>query len=81
VMIKDSDLMWIDATLDCENDEWNLLLLVGNFCYMPMSTLIDTYSLSYMDSIEAKVVAVNDRGSSIASDPNTITPYVEDVPR
>jgi hypothetical protein len=80
VMIKNS-LLWVDATLACENDQWNLLLLVDTFCYMPMITLIDIYGLNYMDSIEAKVIAVNDRGSSIASDSNTVTPFVEDIPR
>lgn len=46
-----------------------------------MPTLLKNYSLNYKDIIVAKVVAVNDRGDSIASVSNIVTPIVEDVPR
>lgn len=63
------------------NLEWNLKLLKDPHCYIAMPTLIDKLGLVYQDQILAKVIAVNERGSSLLSSPNTVAPIVEDVPR
>jgi hypothetical protein len=72
VFVQNSALTFVDATHDCNNQNWNQGYLSDPVCYMPMSVLIDEYGLQYGDGIYAKVVAFNDRGASDVSPTNQI---------
>jgi hypothetical protein len=79
VLLKDFSAAFVDATYDC-NGEYATMTSQTE-CLIPMRTLLDTYGLVYPDNILVKIVAVNDRGDSAASDENTVAPIVEDAPR
>jgi hypothetical protein len=46
-----------------------------------MTQLISQLGLSYPQNIISKIVAHNNRGSSVSSSPNAVNPIIQDVPR
>lgn len=56
-------------TLHCNQEV--LTYTQHSYCYVPMTTLISELSLSYQNDIKSKIIAANDRGESIDSDPNS----------
>jgi len=79
VLVKNSLAIYIDQTTDC--NEHNSASITETWCYIPMVNLLETpYLLVQGNAIQARVIAANDRGESLVSDPNVVAPLVQVVP-
>ena len=78
-MVLNSLGTYIDQTTDC--NEHNQVSISETWCYIPMVKLLQLpYSLVQGNPILAKVIAANDRGESLISNPNIVTPLVQVAP-
>ena len=79
VEVLDSSSVYADVTLRCNLEV--LAFTLRTDCYIPMTTLIADLGLAYPDEIKVRIIARNDRGESVPSNPNTPSVIVEEVPR
>jgi len=80
VLIEDSTGNFIEDTSVCNGAD--ATTLANLFCLVPMTTFwASPYSRVQADPVKAKIIAINERGSSATSPENTDLVQVETVPQ